>query len=162
MNKWKGMLLCAWVALFGSAGGVAAQDSYGADMGTTFVPLQVVIIGPVTPCGQVRLPSGTSYAGLNGCPSAIEVVPGHYRPVPMAGWELVESIRLHTQVYRYECVSYRLLGFLPITVSQECVGPQGPEAGTTFVISWLARPRDREPGGVPGGPEGTQGERGDG
>jgi hypothetical protein len=124
------------------AGGVHGQTGAGPDMGVTLVPLQVVIIGPVISCGQVRLPSGTRYSGLQGCPAAIEVIPGHYRPVPRAGWRLTRCHLLHSQVYRYECVNHYLFGFFPIVVSQECVGPDGPVQGSTFVVSWQAAPVD--------------------
>ena len=67
------------------------------------------------------------------------VVPGHYTPIPKAGWELVGKTKLFEECRSFECVAHWIIGLLPIPISYECLG-EPPTRGEGFVYSWEACP----------------------
>ncbi len=131
-----------------AAQGLASVMS-GKGYGTEWVDPKVILAGPVfTHCGEATLPIRGGFQGRIGCPSAVIVVPGHYRPVPMEGWELTNAEKRHLQFLTFECVTHWILGIIPLPISKECVGPAGPRKMDDFLFSWNARPiswRARKP-----------------
>ncbi len=131
------------LGLFGAAGAAQAGAPVmsGKGYGTEWVDPKVVLAGPVfTHCGEAALPIKGGFQGRIGCPSAVIVVPGHYRPVPMEGWELTGAEKRHLLFLTYECVSHWILGIVPLPISKECVGPAGPRKMDDYLLSWNARP----------------------
>ncbi len=118
-----------------------APSLSGEDFGTEWVKPAVILVGPIfTDCGKGKLPIGGGATTRVGCPSALILVPGHYRPVPLKGWRLGGREKRHFLLFTYECLVHWVLGIIPLPISKECVGPTGMKKLEDYVFSWWAFP----------------------